>query len=142
VNICQMNSSQIPSALGYWWSIFDLVAMLKIFFIPAIEFSYSTGGPLLTMSSPMSWQRPFVGCCPVAREPSEHWIAIWPAKFALNIVILNQELLIKNTYFGTKSLNMMAGWPNWSWPTTVSFIIRCQIGLIITEMHIECYCIR
>jgi hypothetical protein len=51
---------------------FDLVVMLKISFIPTIEFPYSTGSPLFIMSSPMSWQRPFFGCCPVAGEPSEH----------------------------------------------------------------------
>jgi hypothetical protein len=34
---------------------FDLVVMLNIFFIPTIEFLYSTGDPLLIMLSPMSW---------------------------------------------------------------------------------------
>jgi hypothetical protein len=51
---------------------FDLVVMLKISFIPTIEFPYSTGGPLFIISSPMSWKRSFFGCCPVAEEPSEH----------------------------------------------------------------------
>jgi hypothetical protein len=57
--------------------------MLKIPFIPTIEFPYSTGDPLLIMSSPMSWQRPFFGCCPVAGEPSQYWIDIWPAESSL-----------------------------------------------------------
>jgi hypothetical protein len=35
---------------------FDFVVMLKISFIPTIEFPYSTGDPLLIMPSPMSWQ--------------------------------------------------------------------------------------
>jgi hypothetical protein len=51
---------------------FDLVVMLNISFIPTIEFPYSTGNPLLVMLSPMSWQLSFLGCCPVAGEPSEH----------------------------------------------------------------------
>jgi hypothetical protein len=51
---------------------FDLVVMLNIFFIPAIKFPYSTGDPLPIMPSPMSWQLSFLGCCPVAGEPSEH----------------------------------------------------------------------
>jgi hypothetical protein len=50
----------------------DLVVMLKISFIPPIEFPYSTGDTLLIMPSPMLWQLPFLGCCPVAGEPSEH----------------------------------------------------------------------
>jgi hypothetical protein len=33
---------------------FHFIVMLKISFIPRIEFTYSTGGPLLIMSSPMS----------------------------------------------------------------------------------------
>jgi hypothetical protein len=36
------------------------------------------------MPSPMSWQLLFPGCCPVAGEPSEHWIVIWPAEYSLN----------------------------------------------------------
>jgi hypothetical protein len=51
---------------------FDLVVMLNISFIPTIEFPYSTGNPLFIMSSPMSWQLSFLGCCPVAGESSEH----------------------------------------------------------------------
>jgi hypothetical protein len=51
---------------------FDLVVMLNISFISPIEFPYSTGDPLLIMPSPMSWQLSFLGCCPVAGEPSEH----------------------------------------------------------------------
>jgi hypothetical protein len=50
---------------------FDLVVMLNISLIPPIEFSYLTGDPLLIMPSPVSWQLLFLGCCPVAREPSE-----------------------------------------------------------------------
>jgi hypothetical protein len=72
VNICQMSSKQIFSVLGYWWCIFDLVVMLKTSFVPTIEFPYSTGDPLLIIPSPMSWQRPFFGCCPVAEAPSQH----------------------------------------------------------------------
>jgi hypothetical protein len=84
VNIYHMNSEKILSVLGYWWCIFDLVVALKISFIPTIEFPYSTGGPLLIMSSPTLWKKSFFGCCAVAREHSEHWIAIWPAEFSLN----------------------------------------------------------
>jgi hypothetical protein len=51
---------------------FDLVVMLNISFIPTIEFPYSTGDPLLIMASLMLWQLSFLGCCPVAGEPSEH----------------------------------------------------------------------
>jgi hypothetical protein len=51
---------------------FDRVVMLSISFIPMIEFPYSTGDPLLIMPSPMLWQLSFLGCCPVAGEPSEH----------------------------------------------------------------------
>jgi hypothetical protein len=51
---------------------FDLVVMLNISFIPTIEFPYSTCNPLLIMSSPISWQLSFLGCCPVAGESSEH----------------------------------------------------------------------
>jgi hypothetical protein len=51
---------------------FNLVVILNISFIPTIEFPYSTGDPLLIMSSPMSGQLSFLGCCPVAGEPSEH----------------------------------------------------------------------
>jgi hypothetical protein len=86
VNICQMNSEQILSVRGYWWCIFAFVVMLKISFIPTVEFPYSTGGSLLIMSSPMSSQRTFFGCCPVAGKPSKHWIAIWPAKFSLHLL--------------------------------------------------------
>jgi hypothetical protein len=50
---------------------FDLVVMLKIFFIPTIEFTYSTASPLLIISSPMPWKRPLFGCCPVPGEPQE-----------------------------------------------------------------------
>jgi hypothetical protein len=62
---------------------FDLVVMLNIFFIPTIEFLHSTGDPLLIMPSLMSCQLSFLGCCPVAGEPSEHWIIIWPAEYSL-----------------------------------------------------------
>jgi hypothetical protein len=57
---------------GILMMYFDLVVMLNITFIPMIEFPYSTGDPLLIMISLMSWQLPFLGCCPVAAEPSEH----------------------------------------------------------------------
>jgi hypothetical protein len=50
----------------------DDVVILMISFIPMIEFPYSTGGPLLIMSSPMSWEKPFCGCYPVAGEPFEY----------------------------------------------------------------------
>jgi hypothetical protein len=40
---------------GILMMYFDLVAMLTISFIPAIEFPYSTGDPLLIMPSPISW---------------------------------------------------------------------------------------
>jgi hypothetical protein len=83
VNICQMNSEQILSVLGYWRCIFDLVVILKISFTATIEFPYSTGSPWFIMSFPLSWKRSFFGCCSVAGEPSEHWIAIWPAEFSL-----------------------------------------------------------
>jgi hypothetical protein len=62
---------------------FHLVVIWKIFIIPTIESPYSTGDPLFIMPSPMLWQRPFLGCCPVAGEPSEHRIVIWPAEFSL-----------------------------------------------------------
>jgi hypothetical protein len=51
---------------------FDLVVILNISFILTIEFPYSTGDPLLIKPSPMPWQLSFLGCCPVAGEPSEH----------------------------------------------------------------------
>jgi hypothetical protein len=51
---------------------FDLVVMLNISFIPTIEFLYSTGDSLLIMPPPISWHLSFLGCCPVAGEPSEH----------------------------------------------------------------------
>jgi hypothetical protein len=57
---------------GILMMYFNLVIMLNISFIPTIEFPYSIGDPLLIMSSPMSWQLSFLGCCPVAGEPSEH----------------------------------------------------------------------
>jgi hypothetical protein len=57
---------------GILMMYFHLVVMLNISFIPTIEFPYSTGDPLLIMTSPMSWQLSFLGCCPVAGGPSEH----------------------------------------------------------------------
>jgi hypothetical protein len=51
---------------------FDLVVMLNTSFILMIEFPYSTSDPLFIMPSPISWQLSFLGCCPVAGEPSEH----------------------------------------------------------------------
>jgi hypothetical protein len=57
---------------GILMMYFVLVVMLNISFITAIQFPYSTGDPLLIMPSPMSWQLSFLGCCPVAGEPSEH----------------------------------------------------------------------
>jgi hypothetical protein len=57
---------------GILMMYFDVVVVLNISFIPTIEFPYSTGDPLLIMPSPMSWQLSFLGCCPVAGEPSEH----------------------------------------------------------------------
>jgi hypothetical protein len=57
---------------GILMTYFDLVVMLKISFIPTIEFPYSGGDPLLIVPSPMSWQLSFLGCCHVAGEPSEH----------------------------------------------------------------------
>jgi hypothetical protein len=57
---------------GILMMYFNIVVMLNISFIPTIEFHYSTGDPLLIMPSPMSWQLSFLGCCPVAGEPSEH----------------------------------------------------------------------
>jgi hypothetical protein len=62
---------------------FDLVVVLKISFIPPIEFTDSTRIPLLILVSPMSWKRPFFGCCPVPGEPSDHCITIWSAEFSL-----------------------------------------------------------
>jgi hypothetical protein len=56
---------------GILMMYFNLVVMLDISFIPTMEFPYSTGDPLFIMLSPMSWQLSFVGCCPVAGEPSE-----------------------------------------------------------------------
>jgi hypothetical protein len=73
-----------PFSAGIFMIYFDLVVMLNISFISMIEFPYSTGDPLLIMPSLMSWQLPFLGCCPVAGEPSEHWIVIWPAEYSLN----------------------------------------------------------
>jgi hypothetical protein len=61
-----------PFNAGILTMYFDLVLMLNISFIPTIEFPYSTGDPLLIIPSPMSWQLSFLGCCPVAGEPSEH----------------------------------------------------------------------
>jgi hypothetical protein len=57
---------------GILMMYFDLVVMLNMSFIPTIEFPYSTGDPLLIMPSPMSWQLSFLGCYPVAGEPSEY----------------------------------------------------------------------
>jgi hypothetical protein len=93
VNICQMNSEKILSVLGYWCCIFGLVVMLKIPFMPTIEFTYSAGGPLLIMSSPISWKRTFFVCYPVPGESSEHWIAIWSAEFSLNDAIIETPRL-------------------------------------------------
>jgi hypothetical protein len=56
---------------GILMMYFGFVVMLNISFIPTIEFPYSTGDPLLIMPSPMSWQLSFLGCCPVAGDPSE-----------------------------------------------------------------------
>jgi hypothetical protein len=41
---------------GILMMYFDLIVMLNIFFIPTIEFPYSTADPLLIMPSPMSRQ--------------------------------------------------------------------------------------
>jgi hypothetical protein len=41
------------------------------------------------MPSPMSWQLWFLGCCPVAAEPSEHWIVIWLVEYSLNDWLLS-----------------------------------------------------
>jgi hypothetical protein len=57
---------------GILMMYFDLVLTLNISFIPTIEFPYSTGDSLLIMPSPMSWQLSFLGCFPVAGEPSEY----------------------------------------------------------------------
>jgi hypothetical protein len=57
---------------GILMMYFDLIVMLNISFIPTIEFPYSIGDPLLIMPSPMLWQLSFLGCCPVAGEPSGH----------------------------------------------------------------------
>jgi hypothetical protein len=59
-----------------------------------------------------------------------------------NIFILDQKLSIKNTYSGIKSFHIMTDWSSWSWWTTVSIVIRCQMGLVIVRMHIECHCVR
>jgi hypothetical protein len=75
-----MNSEKILPVL---WYIFDIVVMSKISFVPTIEFTYSTGGPLVIMSSPMSWKMSFFGCCPVPGESCERWIALWPTEFSL-----------------------------------------------------------
>jgi hypothetical protein len=58
------------------------------------------------------------------------------------LFILNQELYIKNTYSGTKAFHLITGWSSWSWPRTVSLIIRCSLRLVIARMHIECHCVR
>jgi hypothetical protein len=57
---------------GILMMYFDFVVMLNISFIPTIEFPYSTGDPLLIIPSSISRQLSFLGCCPVAGEPSEH----------------------------------------------------------------------
>jgi hypothetical protein len=57
---------------GILMMYFDLVVILNISFIPPTEFPYSTGDPLLIMPSAMSWRLSFLGCCPVAGEPSGH----------------------------------------------------------------------
>jgi hypothetical protein len=57
---------------GILMMYFGLVVILSVSFIPTIEFPYSTGDPLLIIPSPMSWQLSFLGCFPVAGEPSEH----------------------------------------------------------------------
>jgi hypothetical protein len=47
VNVCQMNSEQILSVLGYWWCIYDLVVMLKISSGQTIQkgWQFSNGRP-------------------------------------------------------------------------------------------------
>jgi hypothetical protein len=45
---------------GILWCILHLVVILKICLIPTIEFPYSTGGPVLIMSSPMSWKNHYL----------------------------------------------------------------------------------
>jgi hypothetical protein len=59
-------------SVGILMMYFNLVVMLNISFIPTIEFPYSTGDPLLIMPSQMLWELSFLGCWPVAGEPSEH----------------------------------------------------------------------
>jgi hypothetical protein len=46
------------------------------------------------MPSPMSWQLSFLGCYPVAGEPSEYWIAIWLAEYSLNPPRTRRRLLL------------------------------------------------
>jgi hypothetical protein len=86
----------------------------------------------MTVKPPMD-QR---GSHPKDRSATTH-VHNWTGYF-----FLNQELYIKNTHSGTKSLNITAGWSNWSWCTTVSLVIRCWIRLIIARMYIKCHCIR
>jgi hypothetical protein len=42
----------------------------------------------------MSWQLSFLECCPVAGEPSEHWIVIWPAEYSLKKKPINKETIL------------------------------------------------
>jgi hypothetical protein len=49
------------SSAGILMAYFDLVVMSRISFIPTIEFTCPTGGPLFIMFSPMLWKRPFFG---------------------------------------------------------------------------------
>jgi hypothetical protein len=59
---CEYLSDEFGKTLsvpGYWCSIFGIVVVLKISFISTIEFTYSTGAPLLIMSSPLWWKKTF-----------------------------------------------------------------------------------
>jgi hypothetical protein len=62
---------KLLSVLGYLSCIFDLIVMLKLFFIPTIDFTYPTSGALPIMCYPMSRKRPFFECSFVPGQPSE-----------------------------------------------------------------------
>jgi hypothetical protein len=51
------------------------------------------------MLSPMSWQLLFLGCCPVAGAPSEHWIIIWPPEYSLKTNNMVLQIIFREHNF-------------------------------------------
>jgi hypothetical protein len=72
VNEIRSMKQQSVSFHEFFKKVLMDVDSLNISFIHTIEFPYSTGDPLTIMPSPMLWQLSFLGCFPVAGEPSEH----------------------------------------------------------------------